>query len=277
MDKILLSHRANINKQYATGKDVYIYEDHRTILNILFAKKFNTEVQFPVNIILFDNHDDGCELDKSILKIITKFNKNEPSLRDFWSFTEFDLSGMDDDWVKAGMELNLIKNVFLFNSTESSIYFVEKYKTKNFGEKKIYNLGNIWDSISHRGYFNDVIKRNDYGELWDDFGWKYTKKEGVFTFSPDTKFIVDFDLDCFSTEILDKRMAIPQEILYEKFISRYRRDYHYFYSSQDFVKELISKSEFSTICFENQFCGGFNESFKIFNYINELFFDSKIN
>lgn len=276
MNKIHISHRANINKKHTKYSDVFIYEDHRTILDVLFLKKINKESDSPLNIILFDNHDDACNLDNSVLETINKFNNKVPDIKKFWSFIEFDLSGLDDDWIKCGMELNLIQNVFLFNSTESRINYIERYQTKSFGEKKIYNLGNIWDCISHRGYLNDIIKDDEYGELWKDFGWNYSKEKGVFIFEPPKNFIVDIDLDCFSTSVLERRIAIPQEILYEKMTSKYRRDYHYYYSSQDFIKELIAKSLFCTICFENQFCGGFYESFKIFDYVNDLFFDHQL-
>lgn len=271
---MILRHRANINKAYTKRGDVYLYEDHRTILNVLFLKKKNNELECPVNIILFDNHDDGCVPSTSALEKIDLLNNEaDISIRDFWNFTEFDLKGLDDDWIKAGMELNLIENVFLFNSCESKIYFVEEYETKKFGTKKIYNLGNIWDCISYKGYLNDIIKK-EYSQLWEDFGWVI--EEGRFYFEPKRKFIVDFDLDCFSTEVLGKRIAIPTEILYEKMTKYQIRDYHYYGSSQELIQDFIDKAEFTTICFETQFCGGYLEAFKIFQSVNDLFFDNKI-
>ncbi|WP_131368598.1 hypothetical protein [Chryseobacterium soli] len=274
IDKIHIGQRANINVKHTPNSEVIIYEDHRTILNVLFAKKLNKEIEFPVNIILFDNHDDFCKPNESALAIINRFNENEPSIRDFWIFTEFDLRVLDDDWIKAGMELDLIKNVFLFNATETSLGFLSRYETTKFGTKKLYNLGYIWDAISNKGCLNDIIKDDEFGEFWEDFGW--VNENGEFYFDPSSKFIVDFDLDCFSTEILDKRLAIPDEILDEKLTSSYPRDSHSFYSSQELIKEMIEKSEITTICFENQFCGGFTEVFKIFNYINKTFFENKI-
>jgi hypothetical protein len=274
--KIYLSHRTNINTKITNISDVVIYEDHRTILNVLFVKKLNNELEFPVNIVLFDNHDDGCYPSEQAQETINKFNKKIPSIEKFWTFVEFELRGLDDDWIKAGMELGLINNVFLFNATQSNFGFVEKYKTKKFGIKKIYDLENVWDSISNRGYFNDVIKFDEYGELWEDFGWVKDENTYKYSFEPENKFIVDFDLDCFSTSVLEKRIAIPKEILFDKMISGYPKDNHYYYNSQDFIKDLIRKAEFTTICFENTFCGGFKESFKIFEYVDELFFDFEL-
>lgn len=231
-----LSHRANINIKSTENSQVVLYEDHRTILNVLFYLKKNKKATFPINIILFDDHDDACNPGEEALRIIKGFNKTEPSLQEFWSFTEFDLRNMDDDWIKAGMELGLINHLFLFNASQSNIGFITKYKTMNFGEKKIYNLGYLWDSLSHRGNLYDVVKKKEYGELWDDFGWVHNKKNGKFEFIPSREFILDFDLNCFTTKILDKRVAIPEEILFDKFTENHQPSYHYYYTYQIFVK-----------------------------------------
>lgn len=275
MTEMYLSHRANINDKTTSSGKVIIYEDHRTILNVLFLLKTQGKLDCPIDIILFDDHDDACVPSKIALKKIEEFNENEPDIRDFWTFTEFDLKFLDDDWVKAGMELNLINNIFLFNSNESSINFVENYETKQFGTKKIYNLGNVWDALSYKGCLNDAIMESENGQLWDDFGWK---KNGdfKFEFKPKNKFIVDFDLDCFSIELLDNRIAIPEEILYEKITTYFRPEYHHFGTAQIFIKHIINNSEFSTICFENGCCGGYQQAFKIFESVNDLFFENEI-
>jgi hypothetical protein len=171
-----LSHRANINIKTTEHGQVVLYEDHRTILNVLFFLKKNKKATFPINIILFDEHDDACKPSDEVLRIIKGFNKPEPELREFWSFTEFDLRTLDDDWIKSGTELGLINHLFLFNASQASIGFITKYKTMKFGEKKIYNMGYLWDSLSHRGNLYDVVKHKEYGELWKDFGWVYEKK-----------------------------------------------------------------------------------------------------
>ncbi len=271
-----LSFRANIDVKHTDESDVVVYEDHRTILNVLFYLKTHTKIEFPVNVILFDDHDDACEPSKEALRKIKKFNKKTPTLSEFWSFTEFDLRYMDDDWIKAGMELNLIDTLFLFNSTQSDLKFNETYKTQDFGTKKLYNLGNLWNALSHRGCLYDVIKRKEFGQLWEDFGWIYNKENGRFTFQPTKKFIVDFDLDCFATEVLGKRIAIPTDVLIEKFTEHHQPSHHYYYTYEIFVKDLIKQSEITTLCFENGFCGGYKQAFKIFEVVDYLFFDNQI-
>jgi len=42
------------------------------------------------------------------------------------------------------------------------------------------------------------------------------------------------------------------------------------------MKELISNSELTTICFESDCCGGIRQSQKIFNMVDEILFDNEI-
>lgn len=253
---------------------VVIYEDHRTILNVLFYLKKESGVFFPLNIILFDNHDDACKPAEEALNKIEHFIREEPDMRQFWDFTEFDLRGLDDDWIKAGMELGLINHVFLFNATESGISFVEAYKTMHFGEKRIYNLGYLWDALSHEGCLDDMSRRSKFNQLWDDFGWDYNAEVGKFRFEPTCNFIVDIDLDCFSTLILDQRIAMPEQILVTKFVSH--ANIEQFSSLDEFVTHLIEKSVVTTICFEQGYCGGFRQAFYIFQVLDQLFFENQL-
>lgn len=271
-----LSFRANINVKHTDESEIVIYEDHRTVLNVLFYLKTKTKTEFPVNVILFDDHDDAVKPSKDALRKIKAFNKKAPDLQKFWTFTEFSLKNLDDDWVKAGMELGLINNLFLFNSTQSHIGFVEHYNTMSFGTKRLYNLGYLWDALSYRGCLYDVIKHNEFGQLWEDLGWVYSRDTGKFSFNPTKPYIVDFDLDCFTTQILGKRIAIPEDILIEKFQEFHQPSYHYYYSYDRFVKDIIKDAQITTMCFEQGFCGGFKQAFKVFETVDYLFFENQL-
>lgn len=268
-----ISRRANINHKYTSDNEVIIYEDHRTIINVLYFLKNKRDLNESVDLIMLDNHDDFCNPRKDTIEKIIQF-LDSPNPRNLNEIVEFDLNHLDDDWVKAGMELGLINNVFLFNSDESTINFREEYITQNFGTKYFYNLENVWSALGHRGVLNDLIKK-EYKVLWDDFGWELNN--GKFDFKKDRrKFIFDIDLDCFTTRILDKTIAIPEEIIIEKLTEQSRKSYHYYYSSQQFIKQLIRDAEMVTICYENGCCGGIRESQKIFNLVDHLLFDNEI-
>ncbi len=269
-----LSKRCNINTKQTYNSEVVIYEDHRTILNVLYFLKANQLANFPIDLFMFDDHDDFLRPSDGALERIAEFNANAPTEREFWSFTEFDLRTLDDDWVKAGMELGLINNVFLFHSSDASYTFSETYQTQSFGEKRVYNLGTVWDALTFHGCLDDFSNEAEYGRLWEDMGW--IKNGNKFEFVRENNFILDFDLDCFSTFILDKSYAIPEEILIKNFEEYRRSENHYYGKATMFVKKLIEESVLTTVCFENNSCGGFRESHKIFETFDYLFFEGEI-
>lgn len=269
-----LSKRSNIITKRTYNSEVVLYEDHRTILNVLYFLKTNEFANFPIDLFMFDDHDDFLRPSESALRKIAEFNAETPTEREFWNFTEFDLKTLDDDWVKAGMELGLINNVFLFHSSQASYSFSDSYQTQNFGEKRVYNMGAVWDALTFHGSLDDFSNEAAYGQLWEDMGW--VKDGNKFAFSRESNFIVDFDLDCFSAFIVDKNYAIPEEILLKNFEEYRRSENHYYGKAADFVKKLIEKSVLTTVCFENSSCGGIRESHKIFETFDYLFFDREI-
>ena len=110
-----LSWRTNINTYTFRGKYIVLYDDHRTLLNILFeAKKLGEFAETP-NLIYFDLHDDACTLlpKSQLLERMGVKDLSEATSKQFWSFVEFDLGVLDDDWLLTGMELDLIKNAIL--------------------------------------------------------------------------------------------------------------------------------------------------------------------
>ena len=274
-----ISERSNINlkeiKNSKSSTNVVIYEDHRTILNVLFHASKSVTEPLLLDIIMFDYHDDFLTPNKATLLKIEEFLKN-PNKEDLLKIVEFDLRNMDDDWVKAGMELGLIGNVFLFNVEDDSNVRNDKteYTTRQYGTHYVYKMGNVWDVIC--GKFNDIATREQYKSLFDDFGWEF--KDGRFNFKEvRKKFILDIDLDCFSTKIFDKRIVIPDEVIFHTLVKENENiNKHYYNSPQKFIHQLIIDSEFVTLCFENECCGGFRNAFKIFNLVDGLFFEYKL-
>lgn len=276
MDKVKISEigqRSNIIHKISSQSDVVIYEDHRTILNVLYFLSNKGGFTAPLDIVLFDNHEDFCHPRETTIPKINEFLQN-PSREGLNTIVEFDLSTLDDDWIKVGMELGLIGNVFLFNSEKSFVGFKEEYVTQKFGTKSLYNLGEVWAALGYHGILSDTVKR-EYQPLWDDFGWELN--EGKFSFKKERKkFVFDIDLDCFSTRILDKTIAIPEEIIIQRLTEYSRQDSHYYSCAQDFMKQLIKDSELVTLCFENGCCGGIRQAHKIFNMVDEVLFDNEL-
>lgn len=269
-----ISSRANVLSKITNHGQTLIYEDHRTILTVLFALQKQLDKTGPIDIVMFDKHDDFMDPSPEALEKIAEFIK-KPSLAKLYTLVEFDLNGIDDDWVKAGMELGLIGNVFLFNAEVSQIDFVKEYQTLRFGIKKMYNIGAVWDALDGRGYLSDLHRLNLLDKLWEDFGWTF--EDAKFHFKNDRNpYILDIDLDCFTCNVYCKTVAIASEILEQKLYEGISSTHHSYYDSVSFVKKLAEDSCVNTICFESNYCGGIRQAHQIFNKIDELFFDSEL-
>ena len=103
-----LEHRANINRAIYDNKDIYIYEDHRYILNVLKFLEVYRNFELPVDIVYFDYHDDSYQ-NEILIENIEKYKKY--SFKDFYNHVEFEHSNQDDDWLISGIEYGFIKNV----------------------------------------------------------------------------------------------------------------------------------------------------------------------
>lgn len=268
-----ISRRNNIIYKKTSSKEVVLYEDHRSILNVLFYLKLVRDIDTPLDLVMFDDHDDFLTPHKGPLKKIVNFLK-KPSQEKLNQIVEFDLSSRDDDWVKAGMELGIIGNVFLFNSTKCTLGFREEYKTKKFGTKCLYNIGDVWAALGYQGILTDTHKYY-LKPLWDDLGWEY--KDNRFSFKKErNKYVFDIDLDCFSTTVWDETISVPEDIFFHKLTEIRNPINSSYYDCQSFMKDLIKDSELVTICFENGCCGGIRQSQKIFNMVDCLLFDNEI-
>jgi len=228
-----LSQRANILYKEFKSIPVIIYEDHRFTVNALYFYYKKTGVK-NLNAFIFDKHCDLRDIGENDKKKCSEIT----SFKELFDFVEFDLSGNDNNWVKGAMELNLIKDYYLFFAQH-----IINISEKHYIDGKKYN--HIINYVSNDNI--DTIVHNS----------KILKEP----------YFVDFDLDCFSYSINDKIKSmnfeeIKNHIQYDKYKS--------------FYDQLISGASFISMCFESDFCGGINESRMIFNNINKLFFENKL-
>ena len=264
-----LSWYTNVNTFNYQGKHIILYDDHRWILNVIFESMklnfFNGEIP---NVIYFDHHDDACFTDVK-LKNYNVDNVLKLKSREFASIVEFDLSSLDDDWVTAGMELGLINNVVCIGNEENhniNNWGNSTYRTATNVEHLGFCINHLKWEIGSRGSLGDVMTdcHPDYLQIRNIFGYN----NGTFTPSPHP-FILDFDLDCFTTECKDNTFAWPEKIFWEEYGM-------YYPQCSSFMQQLISRASIITICREPKCCGGIGESNKILCYLDRYFFDGAL-
>ena len=269
-----LSYHTNIEVYlFHDKKYIVLYDDHRSILNVLFeAKKLRLFDTTP-NIIFFDRHDDACDPNICQKDLLEKWNVEkieDVSSLDFWSFVEFDLNVLDDDWLIAGMELGLINHAVVIGQYGMSNMqsMNNKFKSSDGKVHELYDIPHLNWSIGSRGCLGDnIIKEPYYESVREIFEYNQPSFGRYDKFSKDvTKpFILDFDLDCFTTECENRIFAWPEAIFKEKYFEN--NDVQYF------MRMLIDRSSIITISREPGCCGGLGESNKILWYLDNYFFE----
>lgn len=272
-----LSFHSNIETYNFHEKYIVVYDDHRSILNVLFeAKKLGLFNTTP-NLIFFDRHDDACNPNICLKDLYKKWGVKkieEVSSRDFWSFVEFDLNGEDDDWLLAGMEFNLINDAVVIGQYENDNIqsMNHRYESSDSIVHELYAIPHLNWSLGNRGCLGDsFIKHPYYKNVRSIFEYNQPPYGDYDKYSKEvTKpFVLDFDLDCFTTECEDKIFAWPEAIFRDKFDENNYVRY--------FMQKLIDRSSIITICREPGCCGGLGESNKILAYLDYYFFEGCLN
>ena len=244
-----LQHRANINTISFEDKSIVIYEDHRYFLNILKFYKINKTNSFPINVVYFDFHDDCYKndsiLSKNQINKVKKFN-----FENFYNYIEFKHSNQDDDWLISGCEYGLIRHgINILGQNVDNINELNGHYKDTFG--KIHNIL----SLSQNPHIpsNDNIKK--------------------FQHIIKNNFILDFDLDFMTKMEEGKNIAYNEteldELYNQKFINGA--------TLKETITELIKNAKNITICKESKYCGGFDESNKLLQYLNKTFFNNRLN
>ena len=249
-------------------KTIILYDDHRCILTALFEARKLGIISNGTNLITFDRQDDARKIHPNSMRIINSIvasGFDEMSSRDFKNFVEYDISENDDDWVRVAFELNLIHNIVNIGNIENSniMDFANNiYKSSGGTEHKAYVIGHIFDELNtHGGSLGDMALYQENKDLHEIFGYNLIGGEG---FSDDfQEFVLDFDLDCFTTNCQNKVYAWPESI----FAKEYNNE-----TSGYLMYRLIQRAKFITICREPSYCGGIGESNKILSYLDKYFF-----
>lgn len=247
---------------------IILYDDHGCILTVLFEARKLGIINHNINLITFDRHDDARPVHLDSMPFIgncVEVGLENISSKDFKTFVEFDISDNDDDWVKVAFELNLIQDIVNIGNVEN--YNIEDlpnhtYITQNGTEHKGFVLGHLRDELNdHGGSLEDMALYDVKADIHRIFGYNIKGEKGLATKFQD--YILDFDLDCFTTECQDKVFAWPESI----FAKEYNNDMVGY-----FMNNLIRRAKFITICREPSYCGGIGESNKILSYLDRYFF-----
>ena len=270
-----MSDRANINYYDYNGKPVIIFESHRTSLRVLKHAIDCGYVTSPVNMLIFDKHDDFCDPICGLEKLQNLLAKSidERILSDF---VEWDLSRNNDDWIKTGMHLGYIADVLLIgteknhNVTKLSTCESEGVFTDISGRSHhIYTADHIWNGLDYQGWISDGARRRELEPLWQIIGWNPRQKN----FFPERNFVLDIDLDCFSSSSWDQTLSMRTDVFNYLFTKRVGYSNM---SAKDWMIKCIDKAKYISIATESVHCGGIYEMMNTFYNLDKALFDKAI-
>lgn len=272
-----LGNRKNILYSTFCEKPVLVYEDHRTLLLVLrhAIDKNVINKGTPPNLFCFDRHDDGRDLSEDVMKQVRKYRKDAPTLREFSSFVEWDLSPLDDDWLKVALELGFINDVILVGTQDGNNFtnFNNNYEDHTGLSHRVWRMGYIWNELEYQGKLADTAIHS-YSCLWNALGWTIENGEFDFLSTRERDVLVDFDLDCFTVSIDGNLLAWPEDLI----INCMKRKTEYLptrkWSAQRFIKELIFNSPFTTIARESECMANSYESQLILMALDELYWNN---
>lgn len=207
-DYIYFNKRANFDTFKIGDKRIILYDDHRSILNILFYAKDKGLIESTPNIISFDYHDDAVPPSEERVNKLKAFRDNNPTLKQMWDFVEFELRILDDDWLTNGCELGLINNAIIIGAVEfPNIEKLENniYKDHKDKDHELYAISHLDISLDDRGCIGDFTNCYPYYQRVREI--LQFNEDNSFTFKDEVyPFILDFDLDCFSDEFVNRKI-----------------------------------------------------------------------
>lgn len=255
-----LNNRANVQTFSFVDKDIILYDDHRYILNVIFHAMKKGYIQNPPDLVFFDEHDDFAKIGKtkqSIIKDLNVQNIIDISEQEFYKFVEFHTGRDDGDWLRYAVELNLLRNVVVvgqhYNDNVRYLH-QHKYTGSDGVEHKLFEINHLVDELKRPGAL--------YKDSFTDP--QHPERDDIRNIIHSKNVILDFDLDCFTTECMGYTFAWPEDV----FVSEYVKNREVY----SLMIDLMQRSKFITIAKEPACCGGLGESNKILSYLDRYFF-----
>lgn len=258
-------HRANINYFNYGKKDILIYDDHRTLFAVIAELKRNKLISDIPNLFYFDYHDD-CVVPRALPIEQRRNQLNLDDQKAIWSYAEFDLAPLDDDWLTALMDLDLIKDAVVIGVEEDNNIHDLNLRYQDSKEPHyLYKMSHLDCALGVRGELEDSQTDRYKNHLRRLFNRNVPDGEMPI----ESPFILDFDLDCFTTTCCGKRVGWPERVFVERYVDNL--------SARCLMNELIANAQLITICREPEYCGGFGESNKILSFLDSYFFGGSLN
>lgn len=276
-----LRKRTHVNVREVREKPTIIYEDHRFLVSVLwYAKHVANVLDSPPLLVTFDRHDDAKAPISSVINTLASYRTTPPTERELFSFVEWELSGMDDDWLIAAMELGIVGDVINIGAEDPGNLdgFETTYADRQGVKHSIWQLPHLHSAFGYQGSLSDTHRKGELQPLWSALGWKRERSGWFFeqAAAETTRIVLDFDLDCFAGELSGHLMAWPFDVIHRRLTLASSYEDTCGWSAKAFLDGLEDRVAFRTIALESPYCGGFGESVSILYALDDVLWNSEI-
>jgi hypothetical protein len=259
-----------------TGIDTaaFLHNDHRWVLVILAWAQENKVLPKPCDLVMLDYHTDGNPTialeSEDGLASIARCRKTG-SVADITALCEKHVRQDDGDWVKAGMEIGVIRHGVVFGVKRCAREDI--YTDQSGQQHQFWTLSHIGDALAWQGCLSDRAKRRSYQTLWDVLGWDPPHFNRT-----DRRLAVSVDLDYFAVQsgYLGLVFPWPQALYAYQFDSGSNATATQGYTAREFLNGVLSQSAMLTIAREPKYCGGEAGCDQILADVNRLLFNGAI-
>jgi hypothetical protein len=257
----------------------YAHRDHRFTLPIARFAQDEEHLPKPCTLVLFDAHHDAVEPD--VMADIADLRRRNVPLNELVQLCSGRLRQKDDDWVKAGMELGLFRDVVIFGAelnVRPQYLDTENSFSDHTGEEHRLEICSefLGSSLEYQGDLGDLCRRQELAGFWDILGWNLIPQKG-FTFAEDeTRILLSIDLDYFVVRWGNFLFPWPNEVFKREFHETSDYGSTNGWTGKMFFNALAEKAGLIDIALEPSCCGGIDKAYRIFASLNHHLFDDRL-
>jgi hypothetical protein len=263
--------------RFGAHRDVplWLHNDHRWTLPLIVAAQEQQFVPRPCHLIVFDRHHDA--LTPNCQPELERIRSVGPTIDNLITLCEKHLRTLDDDWIKAAMELGLVEHAIVFGVEDRDLRHEEsRFNDHRGGYHRIILSSLPGESFGYQGDLSDLARGAELQELWNILGWKPIG--GKFSFADGRpKAFVTMDLDCFIISWRDYLLPWPEEVYIKTFLTISTYGLTQGWSGKKFVEGLLASAGVLDIAREPDCCGGDTKADKVLSDLNLHLFNGDLN
>ena len=257
----------------AGSHPLWLHNDHRWTLPLIAKAQEDGLVPRPCHLIMFDRHHDAMR--PNCLSELQKIRAKGANLADLVNLCESHLRPLDDDWIKAAMEVGIVEHAVIFGVEDNPLGNELDFNDHRGQRHRIIILGSLGTALQRQGDLSDLARRDELRELWDVLGWK----QGDETFSFATgrpPIFLTIDLDCFIVSWRGCLFPWPEEVYSHEFLSPSTYWSTKGWTGKKFFQGLFDHSGVLDVVRELCFCGGDDKADRILADLNQHIFDGML-